>query len=800
MASSPEKASAALAYGLSAFLLFGLQHAVAQPAPELTSLADVNVDADGDRVPDRIGDIVSIRATVTSDPFEAQPAPAYRIYLDDGSGGLMLQTPDTMLLDSVGAGDVVLIGGRIEFLNGSTIIVPDSVEVVGTAPLPEPIDVSVADLVSEIYEGRLIRVSGRLVNAQNVELVDSTGAIRVRARRILLEDAEFRRRLLSGARAEIVGIASQYDPSEPHDGGYRIEMLSSGDLVLKVDYRPYAWGLAILVLIGLFWLRARTATRREAYTRGLLEQVRASEMALKDSEERLRVVADATSDVIWELDLLTRELFWRAGAKELFGADRDKPIPQRTSHLEFIHEDDAARVGQSLTVAIHENREDWSAEYRIVREDGEVRYVSDRARILLNESGVAVRVIGALVDVTDQHLAEQRERELQNNLQHTQRLESLGILSSGIAHDFNNILAAIVGSADLLGESGSLDASERKLIDEITKSCERGVDLTGRMLIYAGRAPTQRKSVDINRLVDDVFGIVGKAAPKSVTLKSELDAGSPTVDGDPAQLQQVVMNFVTNAVESLHDERGEVRVTTTLGDVGAVDGQPIGTEFEPGRYVTLTVTDTGGGISRDEAAKIFEPFYTTKSSGRGLGLSAVVGIVNSHNGSLFVDSVQGNGTTFKVLFPEGTIETREAPATLSDTASAAGEGHVLVADDEEFICNLVAKALAPLDLSTETVEEGNKALRLIRQNRNDYDLLVLDVSMPGLNGDEIFSRVRDEGIDTPVLFISGHGAHELEQRVGGAENVGILAKPFRLEQLRESCLALLAKRTAESQH
>ena len=254
------------------------------------------------------------------------------------------------------------------------------------------------------------------------------------------------------------------------------------------------------------------------------------------------------------------------------------------------------------------------------------------------------------------------------------------------------------------------------------------------------------------------------------------------------------MNFVTNAVESLPEERGEVLVTTTLGDVESVDGQPIGTEFRPGRYVTLSVTDTGGGIDRGEAAKIFEPFYTTKSSGRGLGLSAVVGIVNSHDGSLFVESVPGNGTTFKALFPVGTIDAGEAPAA-PERPSRAQHGHVLVADDEAFICKLVAKALAPLDLTTETVEEGKAALDLILSNRDDYHLLVLDVSMPGMNGDDIFTQAREAGVETPVLFISGHGAHELEQRVGGAENVAILAKPFRLEQLRQSCQDLLAKGT-----
>ncbi len=781
-----------LLFSLACFLLAqGVAHADSSPPP-LVSLEEVNQDADGDRVPDRLGDRVRVRAIVTSRPFEVQPGPQYRLYLDDGSGGLMLQTPHYSLVDGLETGDVIIVAGQVDFYNGSTTINPDDVEAVGAAPLPPPVDATVRDLVSERYEGRRVRVRGKLVNAQNVELVDNTGAIRVRARRILLDDAEFRRRLYSESNVEIVGIASQYDPSPPNDSGYRIEMLSTDDLVVKIDYRPYGWGLAIALLIGLMWWRARTATRGEAYTRGLLEQVRASERALKDSEERLRVVADATSDVIWELDLVSRELFWRAGAQELFGVNRDKPVPYRDTHLEFIHDDDATRVSQSLAAAIEEGREDWSEEYRIVREGGDVRYVSDRARIINNAEGNPTRVVGALVDVTDRIRATQRERELESNMQHAQRLESLGLLSSGIAHDFNNILAAIVGSADLLRENSSVSSTERKLIEQITQSCERGVDLTGKMLTYAGRAPTQRRSVDINHLVEDVLAIVGKATSRRVALNSDLDPQTPLVDGDPAQLQQVVMNFVTNAVESLMNGDGKVDVTTALRDVESVTGHPIGCDFQPGRYIELTVSDTGTGIVAGDEARIFEPFYTTKSSGRGLGLSAVVGIINNHDGCLFVDSKPGNGSTFRALFPVGKIRRSPTPAEPAAAPLQPQQGKVLVADDEDIISKLIVRALEPLNLESETVHDGRQALDRILANRDEYDLLVLDVSMPGLDGDAIFERARDAGIDTPVIFISGHGAHDLEGRIGDAPNVAILAKPFRIETLRERCLEMLA--------
>ncbi len=788
----PTKASATLLSMLGlTLLILGVAAAHATEAPAIVSLGDINRDADGDRVTVGLGDTATVRAVVIIDPFEIQPGPMYRVYLDDGSGGLMLQTTNAALVEGIGTGDVVLVEGLIDFYQGSNVVIPNSVEVVGTGDVPPPIEVTVNDLVSEKYEGRRIRVRGKLVNAQNVELVDATGSIRVRARRILLEDPEFKRRLYSEANVEVVGIASQYDPSPPHDAGYRIEMLSTEDLALKVDLRPYGWGLGVALVTGLFWWRARTATRREAYTRGLLEQVRASEQALKNSEEQLRVVADATSDVIWELDLVRRELFWRAGTKELFGVERMTRVPNRSTHLEFVHPDDAERVSESLASAIDAARDDWDEEYRVVREDGEIRYVSDRARILKNDDGTPDRVIGALVDVTERHRAAQRERELQTNLQHAQRLESLGILSSGIAHDFNNILAAIVGNADMLLESGELEPGQRALLREITTSCERGVDLTGKMLTYAGRAPTEQKSVDVNQLIEDVLAIVSKAVPKSVVLKSELDPRLPSVDGDPAQLQQVVMNFVTNAVESLTEGIGEVCVTTATRDVDSVKGQLIGTEFRLGRYVTLQVSDTGRGIDPSQAAKIFEPFYTTKSSGRGLGLSAVVGIINNHNGCMFVDSVPGKGTTFEVLLPPGRIKAGEAEASSAPNTSRPRGAKVLVADDEEMIRRVVADALAPLDLTVELVEDGRQALERILANRDAYDLLVLDVSMPGLDGDKVFARVRDAGIRTPVLFMSGHGAYDLEQRVGDAEEVAILAKPFRIQTLRDRCLELL---------
>ena len=214
--------------------------------------------------------------------------------------------------------------------------------------------------------------------------------------------------------------------------------------------------------------------------------------------------------------------------------------------------------------------------------------------------------------------------------------------------------------------------------------------------------------------------------------------------------------------------------------------------------MTLAVTDTGTGIEPGELDKIFEPFYTTKTSGRGLGLSAVVGIINNHNGCLFVDSIPDKGTTFTALLPPDKAASDDAEPLTPKEPASVNEGSVLIADDEDFICDLINRALSTLNLVTDTARDGKLALERIFARGDAYDLLILDMSMPGLNGDEIFARVREAGIETPVLFISGHGAHELEQRVGDAENVAILAKPFKLDQLREACLGLLATGTSAS--
>ena len=759
--------------------------------PAYDRLADVRADADSDRIPDAIGETIRIRAVAVSDPFAVQPAPLFRIYLADSEAGAMMQTTDAGLIQDIRAGDELVVTGTIEFYAGSPMIAPATVVILGPGEVPAPEPATVADILAEAFEGQLVSVRGTLVNAQNVELVDRTGAVRVRARREILEEPGFGARYRSESLVEVIGIASQFDPSAPHDGGYRLELLSADGIVLRTDYRPFLWTLAVLALIAVFWWRARKATQRAAYTQHLLDQVSASEEALKDSEVRLRIVAEATSDVIWELDLARKELFWGAGAAELFQVETDTRIPNRTSHFDFVDESDKDRLRGSLARAIAEGAATWEDEYRIVRRDGAVRQVSDSARLIKGEDGVVQRIIGSIVDITDRRAAEERERELQARVQHAQRLESLGILSSGIAHDFNNILAAISGSAELLGESGSVTGSDHALVEEIKTMSRRGVDLTNKMLTYAGRAPTERKPVDLNRVVDDMVAVLSSVVSRKVVLDRSLEPELPPVDGDEAQLQQVVMNFISNAIDSLPGGRGRVTIRTAVSDVESPPGSLIGDGLAPGEYVSLEIADNGAGIDAADRDKIFEPFYTTKSTGRGLGLSAVLGIIKSHDGCLFLDSEFGQGTTFTTLFPIGTGTVSTVTSRAAAPQANFSGARVLIADDEELVAQFTARALEALNLVTDIVYDGQSAVDRVLNTNPGYDLIILDVSMPGLSGDEAYDRIRQAGIDVPVLFISGHGVYDLEQRLPSMARVAILAKPFAIDDFRSQVAELL---------
>ena len=387
-------------------------------------------------------------------------------------------------------------------------------------------------------------------------------------------------------------------------------------------------------------------------------------------------------------------------------------------------------------------------------------------------------VLGFFRDLTERKRAEEA-------LLGAQRAESLGILAGGIAHDFNNLLTAIIGQICIaLDRQGPHGAGRENLVKALDAS-ERAASLTRQMLAYSGRGKFSLQAVSINRLIRENAVILEAAVPKRVRLELDLEQGLPIVVADLSQLQQVIMNLVINGIEAIGAAAGLVAVRTRAVRLGQADcamWPRSGPSLAPGDYVRIEVQDSGCGMAEAVRSRIFEPFYSTKAKGHGLGLSAVQGIIRGHRGGLGVDSVEGSGTTFRILLPVGlSAEPVAEPPRLA--AHGVGPRVVLVIDDENYLLEVVRDSLEAAGHVAILAGSGEEGLERVSQQGDGIDLILLDLSMPGLGGVETFRRVRAMAPAIPVVLTSGFAEEESVAQLKDMELAGFLQKPYRARTL-----------------
>lgn len=428
----------------------------------------------------------------------------------------------------------------------------------------------------------------------------------------------------------------------------------------------------------------------------------------------------------------------------------------------------------------------FEIEYRFRTKGGDwIWCLSRDAALEWGPDGAALRFIGTFLDITERKKREEEERKMEQQLQQTQRLESLGILAGGIAHDFNNILMGIMGHAELALDELSPLAPARECLTEITDASKRAADLCGQMLAYAGKGRFESRDISLRDLIDETRHMLKTSISKNCLLNLCLAQELPPLHGDAAQLRQILMNLVINASEAIGDRSGVITISTGAMECSEEylkDGYVV-EPGEPGMYVWFEVSDTGCGIDRESIGRLFEPFYTTKFTGRGLGLSAVVGIVRAHKGALRVYSEVGQGTTFKVLFPEVATAEQTLPAG-DPEAGWRGEGTVLLVDDEETVRTVSSKLLRRLGLNVLLAEDGRQAVELYRERKQEITLVLLDLTMPHMNGEEAFRELRTLNPDVQVILASGYSETDVGSRFTGKGLAGCLQKPYTLNKLR----------------
>jgi len=399
-------------------------------------------------------------------------------------------------------------------------------------------------------------------------------------------------------------------------------------------------------------------------------------------------------------------------------------------------------------------------------------------------------LIGIAIDVTEQLANEYEKEQMQKQLLNTQKLESLGILAGGIAHDFNNILAAIMGHASMAERKSMHDPlAVRNHLQTIVTSTEKAADLCKQMLAYSGRGKFIIKPIDVSELIESIVNILEVSLNKGVILKMSLQENLPMIEADSSQIQQIVMNLITNANEAIEAKSGVISIRTGVmqPDDNYFQQCLCADDIQPGHFVFMEVSDTGCGMSNATIEKIFDPFFTTKFTGRGLGMSAVLGIVRGHHGALKVYSEPGQGSSFRVLFPSLDYHSNTDIHCASNNIKTNSFTQILVVDDEETIREMATMILEDAGInSVLTANDGVEALDIYKREGDNIDLVLLDLTMPHMDGEETFRQLRSINPDVKIILSSGYSESDIKDRFAGKGLRGFLQKPYLPEMLQQA--------------
>jgi len=569
------------------------------------------------------------------------------------------------------------------------------------------------------------------------------------------------------------------------------ERVADGDFTVSARVRSYD---EVGLLATAF--NAMTARLRTVYGE-LGAQVIATRQALTEaqvSRALLQDVVDNATTLVIVVGLDGGIRLANARVSTIAGVPPERLLGARLAEL-------PGTLGAALSPTIKRARETNAA----VEGEIELGAASDIhtwqtvAFPLRGDNGETYAIGVVATDLTERARAEEERRAADASVQQLQKLESLGIMAGGIAHDFNNILGAILGNVELAQtvqddpteDQEQVRAEVRESLSQIAAAARRASELTRQMLAYAGRASLRREVLDVRRVLADIVPLVRASQSKLIELAVEPMPDPLWIEADPSQVSQVALNLLTNAAEAMGERAGQVKLSAVL------DGPPSAVDHEPapahhGSWVRVSVEDTGEGMSDEVQARIFDPFYTTKSAGRGLGLSAVRGIIRSTGGVLRLVSTPGQGTRFDVYLPAvGTPSIIVEPPSVTPTGRRAGT--VLIVDDEESLRRVARRALEMHGLKVLEAEDGAQGLERYRQYEDVISLVVLDITMPLMGGIELLTEIRRMNPALPAIIASGYDrADELASTLPD-RHTRFLQKPFTIAQLREAAEELLKR-------
>ena len=569
----------------------------------------------------------------------------------------------------------------------------------------------------------------------------------------------------------------------------RVGGRTAGLLSVALGALGYAWfpppvntpGLGVLfgfvvVSAGFGWLVARRyeveAELRSSelrLTRDIAERKRAEE-AVRRSERRLQTIIAAEPACVTLVSASGTLLDVNPAGLQMIGARRLDEVVGRPL-IDLVHPDDRGRVTDLHRAAC--GGAPGRLEFRLIGPNGQDRWVDSHLvpfEAMDETSDARTAVLGVTSDVTE-------HKRLEDQLRQAQKMEAIGQLAGGIAHDFNNLLTAIGGYADMVIETLDEADPRREEMQEVTKATTRAAALTRQLLAFSRRQLLQPTVLDVNEMVGGVQKLLRRTIPESVDVQLDLGAVTHAVRADRVQLEQVVLNLAINASDSM-PQGGRLRLATSLADVDHAWAQRH-TPMRPGRYVRLTVSDTGVGMTPETQARIFEPFFTTKAFGKGtgLGLATVYGIVRQSEGFIWVTSEVGLGTTFDVYLPAAPEPIARPVLAPAAVETAGGSQTILLAEDDGAVRRLARDVLVHKGYTVVDARDGDEALRIARQYQGPIHLLIADVVMPGLSGPDLAERLTAERPNARVLYTSGYTDNEMV-RAGFEQGLSLLPKPF----------------------
>ncbi|NTV49069.1 MAG: transporter substrate-binding domain-containing protein [Geobacteraceae bacterium] len=562
-------------------------------------------------------------------------------------------------------------------------------------------------------------------------------------------------------------------------------------------------GSMAIILLFLLWnrqlgkeirIRKRAEEELTAYRDGLEELVRertaelekevderiSSEQAAIVSQQRFRDIFDSLADPVYIADMEGKIIAANAQASRDLGYSNEELRAKSIIDLDAI-----ATSPEALSVQLRTLTDSKGIVFESIhqRKDGSQFPVEINVRLIDFDGQKSL--LGVARNISERKQAEEDHQKLEQQLLHAQKLESLGVLAGGIAHDFNNILTAIVGNANLALMRLNKESAAVDNLHRIEEAALRAADLAKQMLAYSGKGKFVIECTDLNVLLEDMLHMLEVSISKKAVLRFNPCKELPPVEADATQMRQIIMNLVINASEAIGDKSGVIAITTGRMecDRSYLKDVWLDENMSEGLYTYLEIADTGCGMDRDTLAKLFDPFFTTKFTGRGLGMSAVLGIVRGHKGAIKVYSEVGKGATFKILLPAASCSAETVKAE-SHKDDWHGSGTVLLVDDEETIRGVGAEMLKELGFFAITACDGSEALEVFKSTP-DIAIVILDLTMPHMDGEQCFRELRLLDPDVKVIISSGYNEQEVTQKFVGKGLAGFIQKPYRLSALRD---------------